>query len=657
MQFGVCYYPEQWPESRWAEDARLMRAAGLDIVRIGEFAWANMEPAPGRFAWEWLDRACETLAAAGLRLILGTPTATPPAWLTQLFPESLRHDRNGRVRAHGSRRHYCPNNPTYREHSRRIVAEMGQRYGRLPALIGWQIDNEFGGGHTARCACPHCLAAFHIWLQTRYGHLDALNAAWGTVFWSQTYTDWGQIALPDERIDKRNPSQELDYFRFASDSFVTYQQEQIDVLRVLSPGRFVTHNFMGLYRDLNQFDLAAALDFVAWDNYPTGNPERWRPFLRPPESDTSWPTPNYAPDAGDPVITGMAHALMRGLKQAPFGVMEQQVGHINWGRLNPGIRPDLIRLWVWQAVAEGATTMVYFRWRASLYAQEQYHSGLRNHAGEPDVGWRAQQRLQADRPLLEGVADAPLAANIGLLVSYDDLWALQLQPHGADFDHWRHVYVYYHALRRQGTAVDLIPLTADLSRYGLLIAPTWHLADAAQVSRLREYVAAGGTLLLGVRSGFKTVSNCVTDQPLPGLLRELVGARVLDWQALPPGVGWGVKTAVPGLAGPAMVWAERLQPETAVSLAEDDTGAALLTENRVGKGRVLYLGWYPTGAQAVALVQALVGETAVAALPPGVLAYQRGTYRLWLNFTDQPQIVPVDGLEITIPPRDLYLVV
>lgn len=634
-----------------------MRAAGLDMVRLAEFAWAKMEPSPGVYDWGWLDRAIATLAAAGLQIILGTPTATPPAWLTATYPDCLRMDSNGRYRQHGSRRHTCPNSPTCRRESQRIVSAMAQRYASHPALIGWQIDNEFGGGKTARCYCPQCAAAFRTWLQDRYGSLAALNEAWGNVFWSQTYSDWTQIHLPDNQIDKPNPSHELDYFRFCSDSYVAYQQEQIDVLRQTAPHHFITHNFMGLYRDLNQRDLAAPLDFATWDNYPTGNPERWRVMLYPPGMDTQRCDPVYAYDAGDPIITGMAHALTRGLKQAPFWVMEQQCGHINWGAENPGVRHGTPRLWVWHAVAEGADAVVYFRWRATLLAHEQYHSGLLRHDASPDVGWADQQVLLAEKDLLDAIAAAPYQAEIALLFDFDDTWAIQLQPHRADFGHLRHLFVYYHALQQMGIPVDVVSAQADLRPYKLLIAPTLHLADAATAARLDDYVQAGGTLLLGVRSGFKTPSNLVTDASLPGALRSLAGVRVTSWQSLPADMGWEVETAVPHLIGPATYWTETLETETAVPLAHyRETGAAALSENRVGPGRVFYLGWYPTGAQATALLQHLTDLLHIRrldGLPTGVLAVRRGPFTVLLNFTDQPQKVALGHQDVQLAARDV----
>ncbi|GIK58056.1 MAG: beta-galactosidase [Chloroflexi bacterium] len=658
MKFGVCYYPEQWPAERWAADARMMREAGLEMVRIAEFAWAKMEPADGRYTWEWLDKAIETLAAAGLDVILGTPTAAPPAWLSHAHPDVLRLDANGRARQHGARRHVCPNSPTYRHFSRRIVQEMVQRYGREPGIIGWQIDNEFGGGKSGRCYCPHCAAAFRDWLQKRYSHISALNDAWGAVFWSQTYSDWAEIMPPDDRIDKKNPSHLLDYYRFCSESIVAYQQEQVDIIRSGAPGRFITHNFMGLFRDLNQFDLAAPLDFVTWDNYPTGNPERWHGRLQPP-AEQQEPI-DYAYDVGDPIITGMAHDLMHGLKQRPFWIMEQQCGHINWGELNPGIRPGTVRLWCWHALAHGAEAILFFRWRASLFAQEQYHSGLLRHDGRADTGMADLQTMVAELAQMRQLTAHPVHIEVAIVCQYDDLWALQEQPHRADFDYWRHSYAFYHALQRLGVPATFVPVTADLSPYKLVIAPTLHLVTPEIVAALQRYVNTGGHVLLGARAGFKTGSNLVTDTPLPGLLRHLAGVAVTDWQALPLAAGCELHSEIPGLEGQATYWVESLQAETAVPLAHYAGGAAALAENRVGNGRVTTLGFYPSPAQATAVCRHLLAQNHITPLaehlPPGLVAARRGPVTILMNFWERPLTATINGQPVEVAARNIVLV-
>lgn len=672
MILGVAYYPEHWPEARWPEDARQMKALGLQVVRLAEFAWSRLEPQPGQYQWDWLDRAIDVLAGEGLQIVLGTPTAAPPAWLARQHPEILPVDAGGDLRQFGSRRHYCPNSPLYRQYSVAIAAAMAAHYAAHPALIGWQIDNEFGGGNTARCYCPRCAAAFRGWLQQRYGSLEVLNQAWGAVFWSQEYDSWEQIEPPVRTVAPPNPSHVLDYQRFASDSYVEYQRLQVEALRPYLPrgadGRplqWITHNFMGLYQDLDQFALAGDLDLATWDSYPSGNLDRWRGLLYPPAGPD--PAAVYAPDLGDPQVTGLAHDLTRGLKRAPFWIMEQQCGHINWGRYNPGVNPGATRLWTWHAVASGASAVIYFRWRACLYAQEQYHSGLLQHDASPGVGYGDLLQLQGERAALDALAAEPLSpAPVALLFDFEDLWALNLQPHRQDFNYLRLLFPYYQALQDLGLAVDLVHPTADLSAYRLALAPTLHLADAALAERLAGYVRSGGYLLLGVRSGFKERSNRVTDQPLPGPLRACSAAVVTAWAALAPGAGCELESALPALAGPAETWIERLElagdpPGNILARYASGpyTGAPALAARRLGQGVTYSLGFAPSRAQAKAVLSHLAGELAlpiVAGLPPGLVAARRGQYQVFLNFSERALTLEYAGQAYTIPARDLLVV-
>jgi beta-galactosidase len=684
MKFGVCYYPEHWPEARWEEDARWLRELGITIVRLAEFAWSRLEPEEGRFDFGWLDRAVELFARQGFQIVLGTPTAAPPVWLSTLYPSTLPVDEQGRQRNYGGRRHYCPNNVVYREHTQRIVTAMAERYGRSEHVIGWQIDNEFGGGNTARCYCPNCAAAFRVWLEKRYGKLAALNEAWGTVFWSAEFDDWSQIGPPILNLARPNPAHVLDYYRFSSDSVVDYQQSQISILKSsIIHHQFITHNFMGLYPDLNYFDLAQPLDFVTWDSYPTGNAYRWREMLYGDEKPASFVFAQDKPfvsaqdrpfafDVGDPYITAFAHDLTRGLKPGrPFWIMEQQPGHINWGAVNTLVRPGTVRLWVWHAVMSGADAVVYFRERAARHAQEKYHAGLQHHDGSPDVGALDQRRLWAERELLERLTAHPPQAQVALLWSYDDLWALQLEPHTRDFTYLRHLFVYYRALRRLGIPVDIVAPNSPISNYNLLLVPTFHLVNSSLAQKLTDYVRAGGNLLLGVRSGFKTPANSVSAEPLPGVLRDLVGATVTDWGALPAGVGFEVESDIAGLSGKATLWVESLVPISHLqSLAVYRSGPyasrAALTENRLTslpqgegsgvRGRVWYCGWFPTLDQAAALLRHLAAELSLARLaddlPTGLLAARRGPHTVLLNFTDEPLTAQVQGQTITVAGRD-----
>jgi len=669
MRTGVCYYPEHWPAERWPVDAQLMREAGLSIIRIGEFAWAQMEPAESQFDWDWLDEAIETLAAENLQVVLGTPTAAPPAWLSKSFPDTLPVDAQGRTRRFGSRRHYCVNSPTYRRHTARIVAAMAERYLGHPAVIGWQIDNEFGCHETARCYCPNCVIAFRRWLRNKYETLNTLNQAWGTAFWSQLYGDWDEIDPPILTVTEPNPSHLLDYFRFSSDSNVAYQQLQIDILKAKITKRespfsnlqdpFITTNLMGNLTDLDYHALARPLDFVCWDSYPTGYAEVVAKELYAPGETR----PSLAYDVGDPAVTGFCHDLIRGLKQAPYWIMEQQCGNINWSVYNTGVNPGAVRLWTWHALALGAEAVVYFRWRATLFSREQFHSGLLCHDGSPAVGYADLIGMQAERELMSQVAAHPVRSHIALLLDYRDLWAIQLQPHHRDFGYLRHLFVFYRALQQLGFGTDIVSPTADLDRYKMVIAPTALLGSDQLGATLTGFAAGGGTVLFGVRSGFKTPTNRVTDQPLPGVFRDLVGATVTEWQSLPPGVSFELASEIPGLGGAAETWAEALDG-AAEPLARYASGPlasrAALTENKVGDGRALYLGWYPTVEQAAAILDLLAAQDHIARLandlPAGIVVAQRGPYAIVLNFTDAQATVPIGGQSVIVQPRDAAVI-
>jgi beta-galactosidase len=403
---------------------------------------------------------------------------------------------------------------------------------------------------------------------------------------------------------------------------------------------------MGLFSDLDYYRLAAPFDFITWDNYPTGQTDRGGDILYHPDSATDANATSHAYDVGDPAITGLAHDLMRAMKDKPFWIMEQQPGQINWGDYNPAPYPGVVRLWTWEDIAHGADTVIYFRWRACLYAQEQYHSGLLRHDGEPAQGLRDVQAMCEEQAVMAAIQGTPVPAEVALLHSYDDLWAIDLQAHNRDFGYMRHLFTYYRALQRAGVPVDIAPPTRDLSRYKLVIAPTLFLVDETRAENLRHYVEHGGHLVLSVRSGFKTMSNRVVDTPLPGLLVDLVGATVEEWHSLPPGVTYPLETA--GLSdGPFAIglWAEALKPVSAEILARfvggalDGRPAASL--NRFGKGEVIYLGAWADDLLADALLAwrlRSAGIEPVATVPAGVKVMRRAgdgrEFVFLLNFSD-----------------------
>jgi beta-galactosidase len=578
FHFGVDYYPEHWPEANWPEDARLMAEAGFNVVRLAEFAWSMMEPGDGEIDFGWLDRAIEVLAEHELAVILGTPTASPPPWLMSKYPEIYRVGQDGRRLTYGNRREYCPNNPTYLDYSHRITTRMADHYAKNPAVIGWQIDNEFGD----RCYCPICTQAFQGWLRNRYGTLESLNQKWGTVFWSHVYTDWPEIPVPASTGGVPNPGLALDFYRFSSDSYGDYQKAQVDILRQKCPNHFITHNLMGFHYDrLNYFDLAADIDFVTWDNYRR----------------TGW---DLALEV-DPSQAALAHDTMRGLRGQNFWVMEQQAGSGGWEHVGVSPRPSELRLWTYQSIAHGADGILYFRWRTARHGTEQYWHGVLDHHGIPGRRYKEIQGIGDEiKKVGERLLGAQLRSTVAVMLSYDTRFAFQIQPQNPRFSYPRHVQQVYRALHEDQLPIDVVSPEQDLSQYQLVAAPALHIVSEKLVEKLENFVREGGVLLFTARSGVKDETNAVIDRPLPGLLSDLCGLEVEEYDSLPAGWLNELEFILPELEGgprvSASIWADVLTPKGASVVANYSrgyyAGSPAITMNRYGKGWAIYVGTF-----------------------------------------------------------------
>lgn len=582
MYFGVDYYPEQWPRERWETDAEMMAAAHINLVRMGEFAWSLLEPREGVYDFSWLDEIIGLLGRHGISTVLGTPTATPPKWLMDLHPEIYPVDLYGLRKGFGTRRHYCASSPVYRQYAERIVSAMGARYGKNPHVVAWQVDNEFD----AHCYCDACLAGFREWLKERYGAIEAVNAAWGTAFWSQTYGDFDEIVIPRytssdgfAQVDggqgvggppnAHNPGLLLDYRRYQSQAVVAFQRMQMQTLRRYTD-RPVTHNFMGHFSDLDYFDLGRELDFVSWDCYP----------------DNMW-------GKSSPESIAMAHDLMRGIKDRNFWVMEQQCGPCGWQTMGSTPEPGQVRLWTYQSLAHGAEAIVYFRWRSALRGTEQYWHGLLDHDG---VGRRRYREIAALGKELAGLQDLFVGAwnvsRVALIKSYDNVWSHRIQPHSASFDYNGLLQAYYTALTANRAAVDVTGVDVDFSRYRLVLMPAFNLMTPAILEKCQRYVRGGGTLLVTFRSGTRNWDNSMTELPAPGYFADLAGVTLEEYDALSR--GRTVKVQGAGFAGTARVWCDVLACAGAEPLAvyaeSYFAGAPAVTVNRSGHGCAYYVG-------------------------------------------------------------------
>jgi beta-galactosidase len=568
--YGVDYYPEHWNETQWEKDAQMMQDAGINFVRLAEFAWVKMEPVEGQFDFTWLDRALKVLNAHGIKAVLGTPTASPPAWLYAKYPDVAAMDENGVRYRYGSRRNYCLHSANFLAATRRIVTAMAEHYKNHPAVLGWQIDNELGD---PICYDASCRAAFQRWCRATYKTLAALNKAWGTIFWGHTYLAWSEIPLPWNTLGKaHNPSLALDYRRFHSAATHDYLKLQVDILRQISPAKAITHNDMGMYDGVDYSVLNQPLDFVAWDNYPM-----------------------FQKDYANYFGPGLAHDLMRGSKNNQnFMIMEQQGGlpgwNVFWGRQ---AAPGLYRVWAYQAVAHGADGICYFRWRTSRYGTEQYWQGILDQDSYPNARYQIVSQTGKELAnLTELVRGSKVVAPVALLVSPDSRWAFHIQPLGENFNYNQQLQLYYDAFRRLGINVDVLFPQSDFTSYKIIVAPSLFVVDKALTEKLSNYVKDGGTLILGFRSGVKDEHNIVTDQVLPGPLAEMAGIEIHDFD---PQTNQEQEVAGPnGVGRPARVWFDILTPTTAQPVLSYRkgyyAGKAAMTGNRFGKGRVYYVG-------------------------------------------------------------------
>ena len=410
IHFGVDYYPEHWPRERWETDVQLMKEMGVQVVRMAEFSWFKMEPTLGEFHFEWLEEAIALLDSYGIKTILGTPTAAPPAWIVRKNPEIQPIDREGRRRYFGGRHHDCQSNPVYRAHIKRFVTAFAKCFANNPGVIGWQIDNELGNSHGDLCMCTSCQQLYQKWLKRKYGTIEALNDAWGTTFWSQGYNDFIQIGTPMITAVGENPSAMLDWKCYCSDLIVNFADWQAEIIRNICPNHFITHNFMCFDNKVDYYDLAGLLDFVSNDIYPAGH---WQKQPHQPESELA-----------------ASHDVVRGYKKKSFWMMEQQSGMAGWEIMGRALEPGQMSAWAMQSVAHGADAVIFFRWRACAMGTEQYWHGILGHSGKPGRIYNEVKKLtQTFTKYMEDFEGSMPCPEVAIVHNFRQNYALDIQPH------------------------------------------------------------------------------------------------------------------------------------------------------------------------------------------------------------------------------------
>ncbi len=631
VAMGADYNPEQWPPEVWADDVRLMKEVGVDLVSVGIFAWALLEPEEGQYEFGLLDDVLDLLHAHGVAVDLATATASPPPWLSRRYPETLPVDHNGQTLWPGGRQAWCPSSPIFRDRALALVGQLATRYGNHPALAMWHVSNELGC-HNAHCYCDVSAAAFRGWLTERYGDLDALNRAWGTTFWSQRYSRFEEVLPPRSTATFSNPAQQLDFRRFSSDALLEHYKAERLLLHRLTPGVPVTTNFMVMRgsKNVDYWAWAADQDIVSNDHYLDG-------ALEDPHVELS-----FCAD------------LTRGLAGGrPWMLMEHSTSAVNWQAHNYAKAPGQLVRNSMQHVARGADSVLFFQWRASRAGAEKYHSALVPHAGTDTKVWREVVELGRALDAIDEVAGSTVRADVAVLYDWQAWWAVELEAHpSADVTYHDRVHALYRALWDQAMTVDVVNPSADLESYRLVVVPTLYLVDDTVVRNLEAYVEAGGTALVTYFSGIVDENDQVRLGGYPGAFRDLLGIRVEEFFPLAPGEAVHLDDGTT-----ADVWTEWLNLRGARALASyvdgPLPGVPAVTEHAFGKGTAYYVATRLDNAGTAALVTRSLGRAGVrpaAEVGPGVEVVRRhGDAHSWLfvlNHTELPVAVPATGREL-----------
>jgi beta-galactosidase len=629
--YGGDYNPEQWPRDVWRSDVRLMREAGVNLVTVGVFSWAWLEPEEGRFEFDWLDEALDLLHGHGVMVDLATATAAPPPWFSRRHPESLPVTREGQRLWPGSRQTFCPSSAAYRAGAVRLAESLAKRYGEHPALAMWHVHNEYGC-HNGHCYCDASAEAFRVWLRRRYGDLHALNQAWGTAFWSQRYGEWEEIDPPRPAPSFVNPTKQLDWWRFSSQELLECFRAEREVLARHTPSTPITTNLMAArFKTLDYWAWAPELDLVANDHYLIGE------------------------DPLSHVDLALAADLSRSLAGGqPWLLMEHSTSAVNWQPRNLAKQPGQMRRNSLAHVARGADGVLFFQWRQSRAGSEKFHSAMVPHAGTRTKVWREVVELGAELERIAEVKGSRVDAEVALLWDWEAWWAVELDCHpSADLSYLELVRDHHAALWRLGVTADLAHPTADLERYRLVLAPSLYLVSDAAAANLRGFVEEGGSLLVQFFSGIVDQHDQVRLGGYPGAFRDLLGIWVEELFPLPSG---GTVRLDDGSA--ASLWSELVHAEDAQVLARYADGPVAGGPAVTRKGSAWYVSTRLAPADLERLLARACDRAGVALVcgsaPPGGVEVvrrrepgQRGASWLFaINHGGEPAVLPASGVEL-----------
>ena len=622
-KLGTCYYPEHWSRDIWKSDVIRMVELGLSWVRIGEFSWSKIEPKEGELDWEWLDCIVELLRSHKLDIIMGTPTATPPKWVLDKYPDMLAIDELGNVRGFGSRRHYCFSHLGYRKEAERITREMVSRYGLK--VQAWQVDNEYGCHDTTLSYSQAALEGFRDWLSQKYQSPSALNKAWGNIFWSMEINEFSDIELPNLTVTEPNPAHVMDFRRYTSDQVVKFNNSQVTVLRKFSKAPLI-HNYMGRITAFDHYEVGDDLDIASWDSYPLGLLEMVS------DADEKFKA-KYA-HQGDPDFQSFHHDLYRTVGSGRWWVMEQQPGPVNWAAYNPAPLAGMVRLWSWEAIAHGAEVVCYFRWRQAPFAQEQMHAGLLRVDNMPAPAWNEISKLNSEINSL-GIIEQK-DAHIALIFDYQSQWAWEIQPQAADFDYFREVFDTYSCLKKLGVDVDVCSSNdPNLNKYKIIFAPSLFSTNEILEN-------CSGHLVLGPRFNSKTTEFKIPNPLPPNVMGlDVIVERV---ETLRPNMSRPLKGA-----GSVIRWIEGISHNATV-LDETKDGAPIILQ----QNNKTYLAACLDLTAKNKLFKKLLKDQGInyREMPEGVRQRSTKNHKFIWNYSNKEQ--NIDG--ITLAPAEVKII-
>jgi len=641
--FGGDYFPEQWPEEMWEEDIRLMKQANVNMVSIAIFTWALLQPYEDTFTFDWLDKIMDMLAENHIDVCLGTSTAAQPNWLTQKYDDVLFVRESGERVACGSRQTYCMNSPSYRKAIRRLVKKIAVHYKGHRALKLWHINNELGNKNSM-CFCKNCEKAFQEWLKVKYKNLDNLNECWGTVFWSEKYSNWNQINTPQASAGGRNVTKLLDYKRFLSESFFSLFMEECKVIREITPDIPVTTNFEGDWSKFDHSLFKNDLDVVSWNCYPDpGNPNARR-----------W--------------AALRYSMMRSLLGKPFMLMEQAPSQVDWYPVNINKRPGVMRLWSYQAIAQGSDSIMFFQWRASRKGAEKYHSGMVPHYGAESRVFKEVCALGNELEKVKDVTGSTIDTKVAILMDNDSWWVVD-SPYGSGIkslnnevfwatnsepfpsvlvSYFGEIEYYFNAFYDRNVPVDIIPVNYDFSKYKVVVAPLLHIIKPGFKESVEQFVENGGTFITTYLTGYIDEHGGVFLNGYLGPLKDVLGLEIEEYDPLPQ-EGKNVIKITAELEDfkreyGCSVWCDIAHTSTAKTLAsfgEDYyAGFPSFTENLFGSGKAYYLATRPDEAFMKAFIEKILADQDIKLpqLPEGVELVTRlknqNVFHFYLNHSN-----------------------